>query len=76
MCFPSRVGVYSTAVTEAVHKSGIKLKIYTSYLALTGELRGAYCEDLGEIDRVMTTLHSPSGEYTDVTSCNKSMFHA
>ena len=35
-------------MTEAEYQSGFKLTKDTPYLALTGELWGVYCEDLGE----------------------------
>ena len=35
-------------LTEAEHKPEIELKLYTPYLALTGELWGVHCEDWGE----------------------------
>ena len=38
-------------------KSNIKLTKVTPYLALTGELWGVFCEDLGEYDRVLTAPH-------------------
>ena len=37
---------YSTAAIK--HKSEFDLTKYTLYLALTGELWGVYCEELGE----------------------------
>ena len=39
---------YSTTVTDAEHKSDIKLTKDIPYLALMGELWGVYCDDLGD----------------------------
>ena len=39
------------------HKSEGKTQNDTPYLALTGELRGVYCEYVGEMDCVMTVPH-------------------
>ena len=39
---------YSTPVTEAEHKSEFEFTAGSPYLALTGELWGVCCEELGE----------------------------
>ena len=39
---------YGAAMVAAEHKSEFKLTTDTSYLALTGELWGVCCKDIGE----------------------------
>ena len=39
---------YDTVITVAESQSDIRITTDTPYLALTGELWGVYCEDLGE----------------------------
>ena len=41
----------------------IRITTDTPYLALTGELWGAYCEDLGKMDRVITAPHCIMDRY-------------
>ena len=56
--------VYNTAVTMKEYKTGIALTRDTSYLFLTGELWGVYCDNLGE--------NSP--RYTDTALYIKAVF--
>ena len=51
--------LHRTAITVAESESDIRITTDIPYLTLTGELWGAYCEDLAEdyIDLIIYKLH-------------------